>query len=186
MTDKELVYALQSGDNAAFSYLVKAHGSLVYNTALNLLSSAEDAEEITQDVFVQVHESISSFKGDSKLTTWLYKITVTKSLDRIKYRGRKKRGGLLVSFFTKSETVPEVADFNHPGVALANKERAAILYKAMALLPDNQRTAFILSKVEGLSYNEIADVMNCTVASLEGLLHRAKQNLRKELAEYYK
>lgn len=186
MTDKELVHALQSGDDAAFSYLVKAHGSLVYNTALGLLQLAEDAEEIAQDVFVQVYESIRFFKGESKLTTWLYKIAVTKSLDRIKYNNRKKRGGLFVALFGKNDTAPEVPDFHHPGVALANKERAAILFKAMATLAHNQRIAFTLSKVEGLSYSEIAEIMNCTVASLEGLLHRAKQNLRKELADYYK
>ncbi len=186
LTDKELVYSLQSGDEAAFSHLVKEHESLVYHTALGLMQSVEDAEDIAQDVFVQVYESIHSFKGDSKLSTWLYRVTITKSLDKIKYKSRKKRGGILMGFFGKNDAAYEVSDFYHPGVALANKERSAVLFKAITTLPDNQRVAFTLNKVEGLSYSEIAEIMNCTVASLEGLLHRAKQNLRKQLADYYK
>ena len=178
--------ALQSGDEASFANLVKEHQQLVYNAALGILQSVEDAEDIAQDVFVQAYESIHAFKGESKLSTWLYRITVTKSLDRIKYNNRKKRGGILVSLFGKNDTIHDVPDFHHPGIQLVNKERSAVLFKALSLLADNQRIAFTLHKVEGLSHNEIAEIMKCTLSSIEGLLHRAKQNLRTQLSNYYK
>ena len=186
MIDADFVKLLKGGDEAAFSRLVEMHQQLVYNTALGLLQSSEDAEDTAQEVFVQAYESIGSFKGEARLSTWLYRITVTKSLDRIKYLSRKKRGGFVLSLFSKEDSMHDLPDFNHPGVKLVNKERAAVLFKAMATLPDNQRIAFTLHKVEGLSHQEIGEILNCTIASVEALMHRAKQNLRKLLTDYYK
>lgn len=186
MTESEFITALQSKDGAAFKRLVEYYGGLVYNTALGMLQQVQEAEDVTQEVFVQVYESIQLFKRESKLSTWLYRIAVTKSLDRIKYNKRKKRGGLLLSLFTKEGKIQDVPDFLHPGVVAANKERSVVLFKAISLLPDNQKIAFTLSKVEGLSQNEIAEIMECTIASVEAYLQRAKQNLRKSLEDYYK
>lgn len=185
LNEQQLVTALQVGDEAAFARLVEAHEQMVYNTALGMLQSAHDAEDIAQEVFVQAYESMRSFKGEAKLSTWLYRITISKCLDKLKYKNRKKRGGVVLSLFNKKGTMHDVPDFEHPGVQLANKERAVILFKAIAMLPDKQRVAFILSKVEVLSQNEIAEVMQCTVAAVEGHMHRAKENLRKMLSDYY-
>lgn len=186
MIEADFLKLLRAGDEPAFSRLVEMHQQLVYNTALGLLQSSEDAEDIAQEVFVQAFESIGSFKGKAKLSTWLYKITISKSLDRIKYLNRKKRGGYVLSLFSKDDTMLDLPDFNHPGVKLVNKERATVLFKALATLPDNQRIAFTLHKVEGLSQNEIADILQCSIESVEGLMHRAKKNLRKLLTDYYK
>ena len=159
---------------------------MVYNTALGILQNAEDAEDVTQEVFIRVFESISSFKGESKFSTWVYRITVSKAMDHIRKKKRKKRFAFIQSLYGKNdEPVIDPPDFFHPGVSLENKENAAVLFKALEKLTPNQKTAFVLNKVEGLSYLEIGEVMKITDSAVDALLHRAKTNLKKILADYY-
>ena len=159
---------------------------MVYNTALTIVQQEEDAEDVAQEVFVQVYQSIEGFKGEAKFSTWLYRITLSKAMDHERRKKRKKRFAFVKSLFGEAnEALINLPDFNHPGVSLDNKEKAAILFKAMNTLPDNQRIAFILNKVEGLSYQEISEVLETTVSAVESLLHRAKANLRKYLKVFY-
>jgi len=181
-----LIEQLQQGDESAFKFIVDNWKDMVYNTALSIVQQAEDAEDVTQEVFVQVYQSIRGFKRESKFSTWLYKITLSKAMDHERKKKRKKRFAFVKSLFGEgSEAVVNLPDFNHPGVTLDNKEKAGILFKAMQSLPENQRVAFVLNKVEGLSYQEISEVMDTTVSAVESLLHRAKTNLRKELKNFY-
>lgn len=187
MDERILVERLKQGDEAAFKLIVETWQDMVYNTALGIVQNPEDAEDISQEVFVQVYNSVSSFKGDSKFSTWLYRITITKSLDHERRKKRKKRFAFVKSIFgEESQVVVNPPDFHHPGVVLDKKEKAAALFKAIAKLPENQRIAFSLHKVEGLSYQEVSEVMNTTVSSVESLMHRAKNNLKKSLETYYK
>ncbi len=182
MTEQELIKGLQNGDETAFRYLVDNYQDRVYNTALGILQNAEDAEDVAQEVFIQVYRSIQSFKGESKLSTWLYRIATTRALDLIRSKKSKKRFGFMQKLFGDSnEPLMELPDFNHPGIKLDQKESAAKLFKAISELPENQRIAFTLHKIEDLSYHEISDVMKTTVPAIESLMHRAKQNLRKSL-----
>ena len=186
LDDQTLIEKLKQGDEAAFKQIVETWQNMVYNTAVGILQSAEDAEDVTQEVFVQVYESVKNFKGESKFSTWLYRITVSKALDHLRRKKRKKRFAYIQSLVgPNNQTIIEKPDFNHPGVKLDNKERAAILFRAIAQLPENQRIAFTLHKVEGLSYQEISEVMRTSVSSVESLMHRAKNNLRKELTGHY-
>lgn len=188
MTEPELTALLKQGDRQAFDYLVKNYGARVFNVCLGVLQNPEDAEDIAQEVFVEVYRSITGFKEESKLSTWIYRIAMTKSLDHLRSKKRKKRFAFVKSLFTEdSNTAPiQIPDFVHPGVQLEQKEMAAHLFKAINKLPDNQKTAFTLHKVEGLSYLEISEVMNTTIPSVESLMFRAKQNLKDLLGEYYK
>lgn len=186
MDDRILVEQLKKGDESAFKTIVETWQNMVYNTALGIVQNAEDAEDIAQEVFVQVYQSISSFKGESKFSTWLYRITVTKSLDHERKKKRKKRFAFVRSIFgEQNEVLVNPPDFHHPGVVLDNKEDASVLMKAVSELPENQRVAFTLNKIEGLSYQEVSDVMKTTVSSIESLMHRAKNNLRKKLEDHY-
>jgi RNA polymerase sigma-70 factor (ECF subfamily) len=186
LNDRQLMEDLKRGSEAAFKELVDAWQNMVYNTAIGLLQNEADAEDVAQEVFVQVFQSISSFKGESKLSTWIYRITVSKAMDHIRRSRRKKRFALVKSLFTGQEELSvNPPDFHHPGVILDNKERAAVLFRALAQLPDSQRIAFTLSKVEGLSHQEIGEIMATTVSAVESLLHRAKANLKKTLENYY-
>lgn len=187
LDERTLVERLKQRDEAAFKMIVETWQDMVFNTALGIVQNAEDAEDIAQEVFVQVHQSVGSFKGDSKFSTWLYRITITKSLDHERRKKRKKRFAFVKSIFgEESQVVINPPDFNHPGVVLDKKEDAGALFRAIKDLPENQRIAFTLHKVEGLSYQEVSDVMRTTVSSVESLIHRAKNNLRKKLEDYYK
>jgi RNA polymerase sigma factor (sigma-70 family) len=185
LTEEELVFGLRQGDESAFRELVTQFQDRIFNTALGLLQHHTEAEDIAQEVFIQVFKSIQSFKGESLLSTWIYRITVTKSLDHLRSKKRKKRFGFLSTLFGDNNMpVYEPEDFNHPGVLQENKEDAAILFKMIDKLPENQRTAFVLNKVEDLSYREIAAILNTTESAVDSLLQRAKQNLRKKLNEF--
>ncbi|RYY56024.1 MAG: RNA polymerase sigma factor [Chitinophagaceae bacterium] len=186
MDDRILVERLKAGDESAFKYMVTTWQAMVYNTSLGIVQKEEDAEDIAQEVFVQVFQSVGSFKGESKFSTWLYRITITKSLDHERKKKRKKRFAFISSIFGEEyQDDLQVPDFNHPGVVMDKKEDASILFKAIATLPENQRIAFTLHKVESLSYQEVCEVMQTSISSVESLMHRARINLRKKLAEHY-
>ncbi len=187
LNEPAFISLLKEGDSKAYQYLIDAYKKTVYNICLNLLQNMEDAEDISQEVFVSVFQSISQFKGDSKLTTWLYRIAVTKSLDFIRMKKRKKRFGFMRSIFgdESNEPIYDQPNFSHPGVLLENKERTEILFMAINKLPEKQKATFILNKLDQLSYLEVAEVMNISVSSVESLLFRAKQNLQKTLSNYY-
>lgn len=159
---------------------------MVYNTVLGFLQNTADAEDVTQDVFIKLYENIGSFKQQAKLSTWLYRISITQAMDLVRYRNRKKRGGFLVSLFGSSqELLYEPPDFVHPGVLTENREQAGILFKAINLLPENQKTAFLLQKTQDCSQQKIAEIMQLSEGAVESLLSRAKANLKKSLANYY-
>ncbi|WP_207515459.1 RNA polymerase sigma factor [Longitalea luteola] len=186
MNELELIQRLREGDELAFKTLVENYQDLVFNTAIGIVQNSEDAEDVAQEVFIQVYRSIDQFKGDARLSTWIYRITTTKALDHIRSRKRKKRFAFITSLFgPNDELIHEPVDFQHPGVALDRKEQAALLFKMIDQLPENQKVAFTLHKTEELSYQEIADVMQLSVSAVESLLFRARQNLRKLLEKHY-
>lgn len=182
MTEQELIKGLKRGDEDSFRWLVDHMQAPVYNTILGIVQSVPDAEDLAQDVFVQVFRSISQFKGESKLSTWIYRIATTKSLDFLRSKKSKKRFAFLYRLGIPGERQEvELPEFHHPGVIAEQKERAAQLFRAVAQLPDNQKTAFILTRMEQMSHAEVGEVMKLTVPAVESLLHRARTNLRKIL-----
>jgi RNA polymerase sigma factor (sigma-70 family) len=182
LDEQLLIERLKAGDQTAFRDMVEARQGLVFNTVIGFLQNHEDAEDVTQEVFIKVFESIGQFKGESAFTTWLYRIAVTSSLEFLRKKSRKKRSGLITRLFgDENNPVTDPPDFVHPGVRLDQRENARMLFNAMQQLPENQRIAFTLHKVEGLPYIEVASVMGLSVSAVESLMHRAKQNLRKLL-----
>jgi RNA polymerase sigma factor (sigma-70 family) len=186
LTEQELISGLLEGDENAFKILVNTYKKMVYNTVLGFVQHMHDAEDVTQDVFIKVYENIGRFKQQSKLSTWIYRISITHAIDFIRHKNRKKRAGFLSSLFgTNNELLHEPVDFIHPGVLAENKEQSAILFKAINQLPENQKTAFILQKVQDLSQQKIAEIMQLNEGAVESLLMRAKGNLKKLLINYY-
>lgn len=183
-----LIDAIRQGDEMAFRQLYELTQSLVFNLALGYVRSREDAEEITQDVFIDVFRTVATYKGEASVTTWLYRITVNKSLDFLKHQKRQKRFAFLTNLFDSKtgETIHQPTDFVHPGILLENKEKATVLFQAIDKLPDKQKTAYILTKIEGLSNIETAGIMAVSVGAVESLLQRATDNLKKQLAGLYK
>lgn len=187
MNELDLIQQLRAGNELAFKTLVETYQDMVFNTALGIVQNSEDAEDVAQEVFIQVYRSIDQFKGDARLSTWIYRITTTKALDHIRSKKRKKRFAFITSLFgPNDEPIHEPVDFHHPGISLDRKEQAALLFRTIDQLPENQKIAFNLHKTEELSYQEIADVMQISVSAVESLLFRARQNLRKMLEKHLK
>lgn len=185
MTEQELIQGLKTGSEHAYKELVDTRQSLVFNTIIGFLQNQEDAEDVVQDVFIKIFESIHQFKGESALSTWIYRVAVTSALEFLRKKKRKKRFGFLRPILGEdNEPTVDVPDFHHPGVQLDNKEKAAILFKSIRQLPENQQIAFILNKVEGLSYQEVANIMQTSLSAIESLLHRAKSNLKEILKNF--
>jgi RNA polymerase sigma-70 factor (ECF subfamily) len=156
---------------------------MVYNLALQYVQNAEDAMDITQEVFVALHQSLTTFKGEAQLSTWVYRIAINKSLDFIKAKNRKKRFAWLTSLFNPDTNALQfdIHTFEHPGVILEQKEALAKIFRFINELSENQKTALILSKIEQKSQVEIAEIMNLSTKAVESLVQRAKQNLEKKL-----
>lgn len=186
MKETLLIQQLQQGNSQAFTQLVQAYQPMVFNTVLGIVQHLQEAEDVAQEVFVQAYLSVQSFRGESKISTWLYRIAITKALDNERKKKTKKRINLVKNVFGIGQKEEEQSiEFCHPGVQLAKKEEATILFKAMQQLPNSQRVAFTLIKVEGLNYDDACEVMQITKKAVEALMHRAKENLRKILKDYY-
>ncbi len=164
-----------------FEEIYTKYSKQVYNLALHYLQNTEDAQEVTQDVFVTIFQKINSFNGASKLSTWIYRITVNHALDFLKAKRRKKRFAVLTSLFhpQSNQLIHELFHLDHPGVSLEDQEAIEQIFSAINQLPDKQKTAIILTKIEGMSQDEAAHVMEMTPKAVESLIQRAKHNLKK-------
>lgn len=172
--ETELITQISQGNKTAFKELYALYSDKVYATALNYLQNIPDAEEVTQDVFVIIHNKAHTFKGNSSVSTWFYRITVNASLNFLKKR--KRRAFLFFEDYKK-----KIPDFDHPGIIEENKEKSRIMYKAINTLPPAQKTAFILGFIEEKPRQEIADIMEVSLKAVESLLQRAKANLKIKL-----
>jgi RNA polymerase sigma-70 factor (ECF subfamily) len=174
-----------NNDAANFQMIYSQYSILVYNVALQYLQNNEDAEEITQDVFIQVYSAIDKFDQRSSLKTWIYRITINKCLDFIKHKNSKKRFFIFGSKSQNDNDYLNASHFEHPGILLENKEKAEVLYGVINELTENQKTAFILSKMDGLSNPEISEIMQLSISSVESLIFRAKATLKEKLAHKF-
>jgi len=187
LDDQSFLSLAQKNKERAFSYLVETYSGLVFSACLNTVRNKEDAEDVTQEVFTAAFLSLEKFEGKSKLSTWLYSIALNKSKEFLRSKTRKKRFGIFTVLEKEdSHIVPEgTINRDHPGVQLENKERAEVFFKALDQLAENQKTAYTLHKVEGVSYTEIAEIMETSVSSVESLIFRAKKRLKELLSDYY-
>ena len=151
--------------------------SLVYNLALNYSTNKEDAEEITQDVFLSVFKKMSSFRNESKIETWVFRVTINKSLDYLKAKKRFKRNFMNEGVSIDQIDQSEYSNFNHPGVLLEYKEEVQEIFRCINELPEDYKTVIILLKIECKAYNEVSEIMNISVRAVESLFNRAKNKL---------
>lgn len=186
LSDSELVEQINSKNSRkAFDELISRYQLRVMRICQGFVLHSADAEDLTQEVFIEVFRSINRFRGDSQLSTWLYRIAVNKSLNFLKKKKRENVMQSIEGFFFKGEKEQSL-QLSDNGQFAADKgieayESKRILKGAINSLPENQRTAFILSKYQELSYKEIAEVMGLSISSVESLLFRAKGGLQKRL-----
>lgn len=189
MTEEALIEQLKLKNTAVFSDLIDSYQQKVFGTCLSFVPNKEDAEDLVQEVFLEVYNSISKFKGNSTLSTWIYRITTNKCLEFIRKQKTKKRTGFLKPLFSQDFSIDKTnyfTEFNHPGFLLESKELNETLFSAINKLPESQALIFTLHKIDGKSYQEIAEITNRSISSVESVMFRAKKNLQKLLYNYYK
>lgn len=179
MSDQQIIEEIQKGNQAMFRLLVDKYQKMVFVTAIGFLHCKEDAEDLTQEIFLKVWASLSSFKGDSEFSTWLYRIAVNSCINTAQKKQRNRFVELAEEWLQRIFPI-ESGEKDSQQLIEANETDAAI-QKAIDSLPINQRTAFLLSVYDELSQKEIARVMNRTEGSVEQLIQRAKTNLQKKL-----
>jgi RNA polymerase sigma-70 factor (ECF subfamily) len=187
MTDQELIEGILRHEHKAFEFLVGRYQKQVIKTAYYFIGDLAEAEDLSQEIFMEVIDSIGKFKGRSSLSTWLYRITVNRSLNVV---NRNKRRAIFSRLETLLKSRPETAAFLDQEPAsekdsLEEKERSAVLYRTIAGLPENQRIAFTLHKFEQVPYCEIARIMEISLSAVESLMHRARLNLQKKLLVHF-
>ena len=171
-----------------FRQLMETYKDKVVNTCFGFLHNREDAEDVTQEVFIEVYLSYQKFRGESGIATWIYRIAVNKSLDVCRKRNTQKR----IAFFKNlihldNVNSKEIAHSETDAlIDMERQESMQVLYKALDKIPSNQRIAITLYKFEDLSMREISKVMDTSESAVESLLSRAKVSLKKQLEHYYK
>jgi RNA polymerase sigma factor (sigma-70 family) len=181
LIEQELIEQLSQKSEPAFKWLVESYQKVVFNTILNIVQDEKEAEDAAQEVFIKIYESISSFRQESTLSTWIYRLAINKALDKVRRRKTKERMQQLVPWWMPGESKQSEGQFHHPGIALEKKEKAAILFKAINSLPEKQKIAFTLIKVQGMKYDEACKIMDQNIKAIESLISRAKHNLQQKL-----
>ncbi|MCC5806661.1 MAG: sigma-70 family RNA polymerase sigma factor [Opitutales bacterium] len=184
--DAVLVQRVQGGDVAAFDRLVVKYRERLFSIIYNLTSNREDAADLTQDAFIKAFSSIGRFRGKSSFFTWLYRIAVNTTLSQLK-KNRLRR-------FFSLENINDEASSSEIIEALSVKtrtEKGALvrelqerLNEALQKLSPKHRTVVVLFEIEGLSHQEISEIMNCSVGTVRSRLHYAKQQLQSYLQDY--
>ena len=180
--EAELVARLQGGSEAAFRTLVERYQVRIYRTVYSLLRNPEEAEDVAQEVFVEVYQTIGQYRGEAALSTWLYRLATSRALKSRRRAQAKKRFAYFTSLLGfGNEVLHEPPDHAHPLTLLEGQQQLQLLLAHIARLPDQQQVAFTLRHEQELSYEEIAAVLGTTVAAVESLLFRARQTLRKHI-----
>jgi RNA polymerase sigma factor (sigma-70 family) len=180
--DAELVAQLQQGSEAAFRTLVARYQQRVYSTAFSLLRSAEEAEDVAQEVFIEVYQTVARFRSETALSTWLYRLATSRALQHRRRASAKKRFAYFTSLLGfHNQVLHEPPDYAHPLALLEGEQQLRLLLGHISRLPSQQQVAFTLRHEQELSYEEIAAVLETTVSAVESLLFRARQTLRQHL-----
>lgn len=181
--DGPLIERFQKGDNSAFEELFVKYQSKVFNIAYRMLSNYEDAGDIAQEVFIRVFKSLRGFREESRFYTWLYRITVNSCINKLK--SRKPTVPLNNYYESCEHTRPALSSAPNRGPLerLEEKELQRHVQNGINSLPRKYRSVIVLRDIQGLRYQEIAEILGCSLEAVRSCLYRARQELRKELED---
>jgi RNA polymerase sigma-70 factor (ECF subfamily) len=190
LDEASLIDRCLSGDDSAFDELVLRYQDMVFNLAYRLLGGHDEAVDLSQEVFLQVYRKLASFRRDSALRTWIYRIVFTRAKNRQRW-WKRRIGEMTAMPLEQAEAdhrrngnrflASRSADRVQPDEALERKERSEILRRAIERLPFDQRTILLLKEIEGLSYEEIATTLDLPLGTVKSRLARARKSLREML-----
>ncbi len=185
--DISLMLRVRDGDEKAFEALVDRHRTRVFNLAYRFLGNATEAQDVAQEIFVKIYQARHTYEPTAKFTTWLYTIAKNTCLKSL------ARAHPTVSLDEEigigdDKVQRQVADPNMPTPSeqMLHREETDVVKSAIDALPEQQRMAVVLSRFDGLSYDEIAQVMGCSAKAVKSLLHRARVELKERLEKYFR
>lgn len=178
---------IKNNSDDSFKKLVNDTQRRVRSICYRFLNNTEEAKDVAQEVYIEVFQSINDIKNPEVLESWIYRIAVSKSIDHIRYQKRKKRFGSVTAFFkiNPEETGFDVPTKGNPQSILEDSQRDKILYKAIDLLPENQKIALILNKIDGFTNSDIAKIMGTSVNSVDSYIYKGKNKIKKLLIKHY-
>ncbi len=188
LTDLSLLERCRLNDEAAFNEVVARYKGKIYNHVFRMTGSAEDAEDLTQEVFVRLYTSVHTFRGQSSLNTWLFRIAGNLCIDRFR-RGKNRTAAYSLDdpVGDEAEGAREVPDETYePYRLLENTETATQIERALGQLPEKLRAVLLLHDLEGIAYEEIAQIVGCPLGTVKSRLFNARMQLRQRLADYMK
>ena len=184
---QSLTEELKSFSEDAFKRLVNDTQRQVRSICYRFLNNRDEAKDVAQEVYIEVFQSIKDFKNPEALQSWIYRIAVSKSIDHIRHQRRKKRFGSVTAFLKldKEEINFEIPSHGNPQSILEDSQRDKILYKAINSLPENQKIALTLNKIEGFTNTDIAKIMGTSINSVDSFIFKGRNKLKKLLTKYY-
>lgn len=186
LEEQKLIEGFRRGDYDCFEKIVGEHERKIYNLALRMLGNPDDAADILQETFIKVYDHLDRFRGDARLSTWIYRIAMNEALMKL----RREKGKMVsLDTFRVSEGEARALDIEdwaqRPLDKLLTKELGEEMEQAVSRLPEDYRAVFLLRDVEGLSNAEIAKVLDISIPAVKSRLHRARLFLRGELSKYF-
>ncbi|SHJ88026.1 RNA polymerase sigma factor [Tepidibacter formicigenes] len=179
--EKELIKKCINGDIDAFEELIKKHKQKAYNIALGMLKNPEDAMDVSQEAFIKVYKYIKNFNQKSSFSTWLYRIVMNTCLDFIKKNEKNKVYSINEAINNREKEIKD--DYNNPEYVLDRKIQSEEIHKAIEQLSPVLKTAITLRDIQGFSYDEIANITNCSLGTVKSRIKRARDNLKKIIKE---
>ncbi len=180
--DADVLSRAQAGDHHAFAQLYSLHKRRIYSLCLRMVGNVAEAEDLTQEAFLQLHRKIATFRGDSAFSTWLHRLAINVVLMHL-----RKKGLSVISLDEAMEPTPEEGpgrSFGTPDLSLTGSIDRLALERAIAELPAGYRLIFVLHDIEGYEHNEIAAMLDCSIGNSKSQLHKARLKLRDAMRTF--
>ncbi|MEM8498797.1 MAG: RNA polymerase sigma factor RpoE [Pseudomonadota bacterium] len=186
-SDQQLVQRVKKGDKRAFDLLVVKYQHKILGLVARYVRDSGEVQDVTQEAFIKAYRALPKFRGDSQFYTWLYRIAINTAKNHLMAKGRRPPGSDIdVQDAEYFESAGQLKDIENPENQLFGAELKEIVNKAISQLPEDLRTAVTLREFDGLSYEDIADIMNCPVGTVRSRIFRAREAIDKQLEPLFR